>query len=253
MVEVFPVRTPTVPPATHTNCYRVGGLVIDPASPWPEEQASLAERLGGRVDVIVVTHHHPDHVGGVADLAARTGAPVWAHADARLPFPVDRHLADDERLDTSAGPVRCLHTPGHADGHLCFLVEATGEIVAGDMVAGIGTILLSEPEGDLRAYLAGLDRLAALGGPLLPAHGPRIEDGPAVARRYVAHRHMRNAQILDALASRGALDAVALARVVYEGIPGVDPRLAVAQVRTHVEWLVQEMLVRRAGADRVEV
>ena len=47
-IEVVPVRTPTVPPATHTNTYVVGdGLltVIDPASPWDDEQTRLAEHL----------------------------------------------------------------------------------------------------------------------------------------------------------------------------------------------------------------
>jgi glyoxylase-like metal-dependent hydrolase (beta-lactamase superfamily II) len=241
---VLPVRTPTVPPATHTNCYRLGRVVIDPASPWPDEQARLAEWLGDGVDAVLLTHHHGDHVGGVVDLVARTGAKVYAHADARLPFPVDGRLADGDVFDTGAGLLRCLHTPGHADGHLCFRHEETGDVVAGDMVAGVGTIVLIEPEGHLATYLASLARLVALGGALLPAHGPAIPDGPALARQYIAHRHARTEQVLAALAD-GPLDPVGVARTVYAGLPGVDPGLAAVQVRTHLTWLVEQGRVRR--------
>lgn len=238
MVEVFPVRTPTVPPATHTNCYRVGGVVVDPASPYDAEQQALAGALGGRVDLILVTHHHPDHVGGVEDLRRRTGAPVWAHRDARLPFPVDATIDDEQRIDTGAGTLRAVHTPGHADGHLVFLVEETGDLVAGDLVAGIGTILLAPPEGHLRTYLASLERMVSRVRRLFPAHGPAIDDGPALLREYVAHRHARTAQVVRALEG-GPADAVGLARIVYAGIPGVDLRLAAAQVGAHAEWLVE--------------
>ncbi len=244
MIDVLPVRTPTVPPATHTNCYRVGRVVIDPASPWPDEQARLAAWVGDGVDTILLTHHHGDHVGGVADLVARTGARVYAHADARLPFPVDVRLQDDDTVDTGVATLRCLHTPGHADGHLCFRVEETGDIIAGDLVAGIGTIVLIEPEGHLETYLASLARVATLGGALLPAHGPRIEDGPALLAQYIAHRHVRSEQILAAL-ERGPLDALGIARVVYAGVPGVDLGLAAVQVRTHLTWLVEQGRARR--------
>jgi len=234
MIAVLPVRTPTVPPATHTNCYRVGGTVFDPASPYPDEQARLADWLGAGVERIVLTHHHGDHVGGVEDLRRRTGAPVWAHRDARVPFEVDHRIEDGEMLDTGDGAWRCLHTPGHADGHLCFLNEGTGDVIAGDMVAGVGTIVLVPPEGHLATYLDSLRRLRALSRVLHPAHGPALEDAPAALDHYTAHRHRRTEQV------RAALDAgtpSAMARVIYADVPGVDFSLAAAQVRAHLGWL----------------
>src|SRR5438270_13850792 len=75
----FPVRTPTLPPATHTNVYLAGEerlAVIDVASPYPEEQAALDAALEGLpVAEILLTHHHVDHVSGAAHLAARLGVP----------------------------------------------------------------------------------------------------------------------------------------------------------------------------------
>jgi glyoxylase-like metal-dependent hydrolase (beta-lactamase superfamily II) len=249
MVEVLPLRTPTVPPATHTNCYRVGRTIFDPGSPWSDEQERLAEWVHAGIDRIVLTHHHPDHIGGVEDIAERTGAPVWAHRDARVPFRVDRRLEDGDTFETGAGVSRCIHTPGHADGHLCFRMEETGEILAGDMVAGIGTIVLAHPEGRLGDYLRSLERLIPEAGTLHPAHGPAIADGPGLLRQYVAHRHLRTAQFVEALRA-GASTPVEVAERVYAGIPGVDPVLAALQVRTHLVWLEEEGRALAVGPDR---
>ncbi len=240
MLAVLPVRTPTLPPATHTNCYRLGDTVIDPASPYPDEQERLASWAGG-VRRILVTHHHEDHVGGVADLRARSGARVCAHRDARLPFPVDETLEDLDTIDTGEGVLVALHTPGHADGHLAFLVDGTGDVVAGDLVAGFGTIVLVPPEGQLAAYLASLARVRPLATTLHPAHGPACSG--ALADQYIAHRHMRTGQFLAALRA-GASSPDGIARAVYATVPGANLGLAALQVRTHLAWMRAEGLAR---------
>lgn len=248
MLQRIPVRTPTLLPATTTNAYRCGRVVVDPGSPWADEQARLAAELGSGIEIVLVTHHHHDHVGGVADLVARTGAQVWAHADARLDVPVDRRLVDDEVIDTGAGRWRCLHTPGHADGHLVFVDEASGDVVAGDMVAGEGTIVIGPPEGHLRTYLASLERMIPWTGVLHPAHGPALTEGAATLRGYMAHRARRTEQVRAALGGVGSgASARTLAEIVYDGIPGVDPGLASAQVSAHLIWLEEEGLARRSA------
>ncbi len=250
MIDVLPVRTPTLPPATHTNCYRVGRTLIDPASPYPDEQARLAS-WAGPVERIVITHHHGDHVGGVADLAARTGAPVYAHRDARVDFAVDVRLEDGDVLDTGAGRLRCLHTPGHADGHLAFQLDDGGEIIAGDLVAGVGTIVLVQPEGNLAVYLASLARVGALATRLWPAHGPPV--GPETVGHYIRHRRMRTGQFEESVRARGRATPVEIASDVYAGIPGVDFTFAALQVATHLRWLEDEGRVRKDGAAWVPV
>lgn len=249
MIAVLPVRTPTLPPATHTNCYRVGDTAIDPASPYPEEQARLAAWLGP-IRRILLTHHHEDHVGGVEDLAARTGAQVYAHADSRLPFPLAGTLSDGDRVDTGDGVLVALHTPGHADGHLVYQLAGTGDVICGDLVAGEGTIVLVPPEGDLAVYLASLARVRPLAERLWPAHGPVMP--ASLADDYIAHRHRRTGQFVAVLRDRGPSTPEEIAAVVYAEVPGANLMLAALQVRTHLAWLAARG-VARVRADRWEL
>ncbi len=242
MIRVLPLRTPTLPPATHTNCYRLGDTVIDPASPYPEEQERLVAWLGDGVRRILLTHHHHDHIGGVVALAAATGAEVWAHADARLPFPVDVRVDDGDRIDTGDGVLVCWHTPGHADGHLAFSVEGGDILIGGDLVAGEGTIVLVPPEGHLATYLDSLTRMRTVASTVLPAHGPPLAL-PDAFDHYRVHRHHRTDQIVAAIAA-GSHTPERIAARIYADIPGVNLALAAIQVTTHLLWLLERQRVR---------
>src|SRR5690606_23748958 len=116
--------------------------------------------------------------------------------------PVDGELADGERIVLAGEPpfpLRVVHTPGHAPGHLAFLDETWGSLVAGDVAAGIGTIVIDPPQGDMDAYLASLDRLIALAPKtLFPAHGPTLRDAAGALRELRAHRLWREERVLAA-------------------------------------------------------
>lgn len=258
---MLPLRTPTLPPATHTNSFLVGAgraLLVEPATPYPDELDRAvawieeAQRRGVDPIAMVATHHHPDHVGGAKALASRLGLPLWAHrlTAKRLPgLSFERLLEDDEVLELDDASVRVLHTPGHAPGHICLLEERSGAMIAGDMVAGTGTILVEPTEGDMRAYLASLERMgAASPSVLLPAHGDALEPRTTIAR-YIAHWLERERKVLDALAAHGKPASSAdLVPVAYDDAPAAVWPLATLSTEAHLVKLEQEGRVSRTDA-----
>jgi glyoxylase-like metal-dependent hydrolase (beta-lactamase superfamily II) len=265
-VELFPARTPTLPPATHTNSYALGDrevLLVEPATPYDDERRAWVEwanglRSQGRTLVaIAITHHHGDHVGGAAFLARELDVPLWAHeaTASRIPdVPVSRTIEADAEIKLD-GPIpstwRALLTPGHAPGHLCFWNEDSGALIAGDMVASVGTIVIEPTDGDMIEYLAQLARLADLNAAVaLPAHGDPIDAPSELFHRYIAHRQMREAKVVDALARRAAAPAsldVLLPEVYGDTSPMIWP-IARMSLEAHLLKLEREGRAARNDA-----
>jgi glyoxylase-like metal-dependent hydrolase (beta-lactamase superfamily II)/8-oxo-dGTP pyrophosphatase MutT (NUDIX family) len=250
-----PLRTPTLPPATHTNCWIVdlgGGVaVVDPGSPDPGEQARLdaildgLAREGRPAREVWLTHHHADHVGGVEHLAAR-GLPVRAHrlTATRLPSSVQVRLIADG--DVLHGRWRAHHTPGHAAGHLVFLDEPTGALLAGDMVSTLSTVVIDPPEGDMGEYLRQLERLGRLGArTLYPSHGAPAPSAAAKLEEYVAHRRLRTGKVAAALSPGGTLAEVT--RAAYDDTPPALWPVAERSCLATLLMLEEEGRARRAG------
>jgi glyoxylase-like metal-dependent hydrolase (beta-lactamase superfamily II) len=266
-VSLFAAQTPTLPPATHTNSYALGTrdvLLVEPATPYEDEQRAWIAwgrslvASGRRIVAIVATHHHPDHVGGVQQLTRALDVPLWAHAHtaSRIDVPVTRTLEDGETI-TLDGPFaerwQVLHTPGHAPGHVCLWNAEERAVVVGDMVASVGTILIDPVDGDMRAYLEQLDRLARLEAQLaLPAHGEPIDEPTALFRRYIAHRLMREAKIVAAIATRRAAgsrspSAEEILPDAYSDVPETLWPVALLSLRAHLKKLDDDG--RAAGRD----
>jgi ribonuclease/clavin/mitogillin len=261
----FPVRTPTKPPATHTNCYLIYNsdslLVIDPGSPYEGEQDALAatveELLGdGRNLVgILLTHVHPDHVGGVNSLREHLGgARVFANRLTNEALPdihVDATLEDDDILELPGDPhiaLRVMHTPGHARGHLCLYEERTGTLIAGDNIVGLGSVLIDLPEGNMRDYLASLERMRALPNlsVIFGGHGPAIANPYAKIDEYISHRIDREQKILQAVREGASTPKEIVARV-YTDVSSKAHAMAERAVLAHLEKLETDRLVSQSS------
>lgn len=262
-VRLLPLRTPTLPPATHTNAYAIGSdpaWIVDPASPHPEEQGRLLrairrmEAAGRRFAGILLTHHHPDHVGGVEALRAATGWPVHAHAVTREllagQVTVDHLLEDGQRLPLGQAPdgspdweMEVVFTPGHAAGHVCFLERRYGSLLAGDMVSTLSSILVHPEDGDMAVYLASLERLCDLPVRMVfPAHGPASEKGVGTLRHQLEHRRKRQAAIEAAVAA-GPVSIAGIVTSVYGDLP--------ESMRPYAALSVESVLLMLASQGRV--
>ena len=235
---MLPLFSRGLPPALYTNAFLIGTefpYLLDPGPTDFDEQLrlfdALDEALAGRsLAGVVLTHHHPDHIGAASACSDRFSAPVLAHArTAGLlegKVRVDRHLADGDRLDLGLAPdgsgrwhLEAVHTPGHAPDHLVFWEPKYRRLFVGDMISTLSSVVIAPPEGDLTAYLASLRRLQTYPARLLlPAHGSPSARPAFLLEESLAHRAKRELQLLEALAA-GPRPLAELSLEIYRGLP----------------------------------
>lgn len=258
-IWMLAMRSETLPPATHTNAWLVGGkkfLVVDPGgddAPDIEQLVAVVERRreeGHVPQAILLTHDHVDHTAGAAVLAAKLSLPVRAHeatlAALGLPKKVkSAPVADEEKFELDGMTAIALHTPGHAAGHLALFIPEREVAIVGDLVSGQSTVLVDPEEGDMGAYMRSLRRVGDLRSRLLlPAHG--IPQPAAAIDNVIEHRWGREAGLLAALGS----EPRPLGEIVDQAY--VDRREAPAflkerQALAHLVHLERKGVVRRDG------
>ena len=243
-----------------TNTYLVGEQELAVIDPGPAIDAHIekiietgAGRSGSRIRWILTTHTHVDHSPAAALLKAQTGAQILgrprpAEGNQDHSYAPDRVPADGERLALGGFHLRAIHTPGHASNHLCYLLEETKMLFTGDHVMQGSTVVINPPDGDMRVYLASLERLLAEDVAIFaPGHGYLIGAPHKEVKRLIAHRLAREAKVAAALQRRGPATLEELVVDVYDE---VSPRLhpvAMRSLSAHLDKLVAEGRVRQAS------
>lgn len=226
-----------------TNSYIVGRgpyAIVDPAVDDDTHLDALVEACEDQVALICLTHRHPDHVGGAALLAERTGAPVCAWPKAELahydrPIHIDRELTDGQRLSVGGLSLVVRHTPGHAADHIAFEIIEHGVLLAGDTLMSDATVVILPPDGDMGAYFDTLVRLDELNlRRIAPAHGSMLDDPASAIAEVLAHRREREAQVLAELSPDTPRTAEDIADLLYPQLYDHLKSMAALQVQAHL-------------------
>ncbi|RPE71586.1 glyoxylase-like metal-dependent hydrolase (beta-lactamase superfamily II) [Pacificibacter maritimus] len=253
-----------------TNTYILGNgaerVLVDPGPDDLDHLRRCLEALPqhARISHILVTHAHKDHSAGAQRLSDLCSAPTYAFGDSLagrmqimidlaasglvaggegvdLDFTPDHLLHDSEVLQTPAGPITALHTPGHMGNHLCFAWN--GHILTGDLIMGWSSSLISPPDGDAAAFRESCKKLLKRSDlSLLPAHGAPVPDGASRITALLKHRAHRENQIIEALAN-GPLDLPQLTERVYGAVDSFTFQAAQRNTFAHLIDLAQQSRV----------
>jgi glyoxylase-like metal-dependent hydrolase (beta-lactamase superfamily II) len=217
---------------TGTNTWIYGrepAWLIDPGPALPEHLDAISEELDerGGLGAVLLTHDHPDHAEAVPEIVRRFSPVPLAAARGT----VSALLGDGDRC----GPFEVVATPGHAPDHLAFVAAGVG--FTGDAVLGEGSVFVM---GQLADYLAGLERLRALGLELIaPGHGPVVDDPEAKLTQYIEHRLAREAALLAAL-EEGGRTTEELLDAAWADAPEALRGAAAITLEAHLQKLDEE-------------
>ncbi|WP_174397773.1 MBL fold metallo-hydrolase [Mycolicibacterium sphagni] len=209
-------------------------VIVDPGPDDDEHIGRLAEL--GKIPLVLISHKHEDHTGGIDKIVALTGAVVRSVGSGFLRG-LGGPLTDGEVIDAAGLRITVMATPGHTADSLSFLVDDA--VLTADTVLGRGTTVIDDEDGSLTQYLDSLRRLQGLGRrTVLPGHGPDLDDLQAVAAMYLAHREERLDQVRQALRVLG--DDATARQVVEHVYTDVDQELwdaAEKSVRAQLDYL----------------
>ena len=224
-----------------TNVYVVGENTVDLIDPGPDTDEhfnTLINVLGDeKIRRVFVTHHHLDHSPMANRLAAHYGCQTFGygppkqqltHGDVQMEagdddaFSPAIKIRDGQVFEGDGWSLEAIHTPGHTSNHVCYAVQDDNGLICGDHVMAWSTSVISPPDGDMANYLASLHKvLDRQFSTLWPGHGAAITAPAPFIAAYIAHRHERNAQILEQL-GEGQSQIKAMVPIMYAD---VDPRL----------------------------
>lgn len=252
---------------TGTGVYIIGTdevAIIDPGPLTPAHIKAVDKALEGRrLTHVFVTHHHIDHSPMALPLAQKHGCKVYGYGrqiqlpdggDVRLEagddlnFKPDIEINDGDIFKGKDWTLEAIHTPGHTSNHMCYALHEENTLFSGDHIMGWSTSVVSPPDGSMGDYLASLKRVKVRHFSCIrPTHGPAIKEVDSFIQAYIDHRHHRDRQIMDALAT-GLTNIKDIVKHIYTD---VDPRLHPAAAHSVLAHIIHMYETDRVHCDGV--
>lgn len=260
-LEVVPVPNKGSMSDEPTNAVIVGTdmvYIIDPGDLIGADLVRAALEKRGPVQVlgILLTHGHPDHVRAAPALREHYHCPLWLHPKEVELYrhfgnlsAIDHDLAAGQTFTVAGGMLEALDSPGHSPGHIVFYDRAGRTLIAGDLVAGHGTVGIFPPLGKMSEYFASLRRMQELSiDRIIPGHGNTMTQPPDVFQNYLDRRSNREREILAMVTEQ----PTTIDTIVEKLYPTVVPHFRHAAAATslaHLEKLREEGKVTVASGN----
>ncbi|MBV8639655.1 MAG: MBL fold metallo-hydrolase [Candidatus Eremiobacteraeota bacterium] len=249
---------PSAMTLTGTNSYVIDigngeALVVDPGPLDLRHVDALIDNARSRgltITAIALTHGHPDHAPAAAVLAQRTSAPVYVHPHSEVPH--DRHLPLDADWTIGGTTFRVIDAPGHTFEHVIFYEPEEAALFTGDVILGEGTVVIAPPGGAMRPYMNTLARLRdefPQARRIYGGHGPLVDRAQDKIAEYIAHREMRQNELLEAL-REGPQTIPELVQRIYGDTRRILWPAAARQMLAYLMPLTQEGVVHAVMLDR---
>lgn len=250
--QVF-VRSHTLPPAQHTNAFLIGDkykVLVDPSPRDREELERLIALLDVTgVDEVLLTHHHPDHRQYANEIAERYDIPLAMSDTTRKLLGMAapgffgelllRTYDEGDVVTRWLGrPVRVVAVPGHDEGQIALMPDGREWCIVGDLIQGVGTVVIHKPEGHMGRYFQTLQKVIDLNpAVIIPSHGQALGTVHRL-EETLKHRRLREQAVLELHQAGKAIDE--MLPLIYQGL---DPRLlplARANIESHLDKLMEE-------------
>ncbi len=254
-IKQFIPLSNTIPPANRTNSFLIGdkgeAFLIDPSPKNKGEKEKFLKSLENHeVNGVFLTHHHKDHHEFAPDFALHFGVPLLCSKDTYQRIRKNwgenyfkgievKVVGEGDLLTHSLGKkVNLYHVPGHDEGQLALANESLDWFIAGDLIQGIGTVVVGGPEGNMKKYMNSLDRVIKLGPRFIfPSHGIGL-GGTFKIEETLKHRFMRENQIRGFL-KEGKTKEEILKLIYHDISPHLLP-LAMKNIHSHLEKIEED-------------
>jgi ribonuclease/clavin/mitogillin len=251
-VVVMPILSNTLPPYQHTNSFIVGEInptLIDPSPKDQEEFDKLLKTIHQHFKIkrILLTHAHPDHLNMAPQLAKSLKVPIylsektkkWAMKRMGEDFfqGVELHFVrDGDIFDmTLNSEILISFVPGHDEGQIALSSKDKRWFIVGDLIQGMGSVVIAHPEGDMGDYFETLTKVINLNPQFIfPSHGMPM-GGTYALEKNLNHRKLREEQIKLMLSEEKTMEE--MVEAIYHNQPPIIQTLGRMTIDSHLRKL----------------